>query len=148
MTERTFLQFRVADSVYGIPVTGVVEIIRIVGFQPIPNPAPDLLGMINVRGRIIPVFDLCRSLGIGERPLSLRMYVVIADVAGEALGVVVDDVLDVVAVPADQYQVSRALGGGDSFAAGVARLGSDLLTVLNLAPLLDRAPVEASQQEP
>lgn len=148
MTERTFLQFRVADSVYGIPVTGVIEIIRIVAFQPIPNPTPDLLGMINLRGRIIPVFDLCRTLGLEDRPLSLRMYIVLADVAGEALGVVVDDVLDVVAVPADQYQVSRALGGVDSFTAGVARVASDLLTVLNLAPLLDRAPVEVSQQEP
>ena len=148
MTERTFLQFRVADSVYGIPVTGVIEIIRMVAFQPIPNPAPDLLGMINLRGRVIPVFDLSRTLGAGERPLSLRMYIVIADIAGEAIGVVVDDVLDVVAVPADQYQVSRAIGGGDSFTAGVARVDSDLLTVLNLAPLLDRTPVEASQQEP
>jgi purine-binding chemotaxis protein CheW len=148
MSDRTFLQFRVANSIYGVPVTSVIEIIRIVAFQPIPNPAPDLLGMVNVRGRVIPVFDLCRTLGVGDRPLSLRMYIVIADVEGEALGVVVDDVQDVVSVPAEQYQISRAIGGGDSFTAGVARVASDLLTVLNLAPLLDRAPVEASQQEP
>ena len=148
MSERTFLQFRVAGSVYGLPVACVVEIIRIVECQPVPNPAPDLIGMINLRGRVIPVYDLGRSLGLGERPMSLRMYVIIAEVEGEALGVLVDDVVDVVTVADAEFQVSRVLAGADSFAAGVARVGPDLLTVLNLGPLIDRAYVAPSGDEP
>lgn len=148
MSARTFLKFRSGPSVYGLPVTSVVEIIRVVAFAPVPDPAPDLLGMINLRGRVIPVFDLARSLQLGERPLSLRMYVVVADVEGEAVGVVVDDVLDVVSVPEDGFHVSRALAGGTTFTAGVARLGTEMLTILNLSPLLDRAPTGAPVHEP
>jgi purine-binding chemotaxis protein CheW len=148
MRERTFLQFRAGASAYGLPVTSVVEIIRVVAFAPVPDPSPDLLGMINLRGRVIPVFDLARSLGDGERALTLRMYVVIAEVGGEAVGVLVDDVLDVVTVPDDGYQVSRTLAGGSAFTAGVARVGAGMLTILNLSPLLDRAPAGAPAPEP
>lgn len=146
MSERTFLQFRAGPSVYGLAVTNVVEIIRVVAFTPVPDPAPDLLGMINLRGRIIPVFDLCRSLQTAVRPLSLRMYIVIADVDGDAVGVVVDDVLEVVTVTDDEFHGSRAMGGSN-FTAGVARVGGEMLTILNLAPLLDRAPVEGRAHE-
>lgn len=148
MSERTFVQFRVGSTAYGLPVTQVVEIIRVVGLSPVPNPAPDLLGMVNLRGRIIPVFDLHRTLELGERPLSLRMYIVIADVEDEAVGIVVDDVLDVVAVPAEHFKVSRALAGNESYTNGVARVGAELMTVLSLAPLLDRAPSAQSASEP
>src|SRR5262249_16176326 len=134
-------------SVYGLPVANVVEIIRVVAFSPVPDPTPDLLGMINLRGRIIPVFDLCQSLQIGTRPLSLRMYIVIADVEDEAVGVVVDDVLEVVTVSDDQFQSSRAIGAS-TFTAGFARVGAEMLTVLNLGPLLDRTPVDAGPNEP
>jgi purine-binding chemotaxis protein CheW len=148
MAERTFVQFQAGQSVYGLPVTSVIEIIRLVALSPVPDPTPDLLGMINLRGRVIPVFDLCRSLQGEQRPLSLRMYIVIADVGGEALGVVVDDVLDVVTIQDDQFQVSRALGGSNAFAAGIARIGAEMLTILNFSPLLDRVPSDVGGAEP
>lgn len=140
MVERTFLQFRAGNSTFGLPVTSVIEIIRVVALTPVPDPAPDLLGVVNLRGRVIPVFDLCRTLALGDRPLTLRMYIVIAEAGPEALGLLVDDVIDVTTVPVDNFQVSRALAGADSFTAGVARVGSDMLTILNLGPLLDRTP--------
>jgi purine-binding chemotaxis protein CheW len=143
MSEKTFLQFRAGPAVYGLPVTEVIEIIRIVAISPVPSQHPDLVGMINLRGRVIPVFDLYLALAGQSRPLSLRMYIIIADVAGEAVGVLVDDVLDVITVPSEQFQVSRALSGGASYTSGVARSNTQLLTILNLVPFLDRAPAVA-----
>jgi chemotaxis signal transduction protein len=66
------------------------------------------------------------------------MYIVITGVENETLGILVDDVLDVVTVPSEQYQVSRAVAGPASYTAGVARSGDSLLTVLDLRPFLDR----------
>jgi purine-binding chemotaxis protein CheW len=139
------LQFRSGTSVYGLPVTDVIEIIRIVALSSVPSPLADLVGMINLRGRVIPVFDLCRALGHGERPINLRMYIIIIDVGGEAIGIVVDDVLDVITIPEDQFQISRALAAAESFTAGVARAGVNLLTILNPAPFVQRA-IAAGQQ--
>jgi purine-binding chemotaxis protein CheW len=136
MSERTFLQFQVGPSAFGLPVSRVVEIIRVVAFAPVPSASPNLLGMVNVRGRVIPVFDLCRALGLGERPLTLRMYIVITEAAGEAFGVLVDDVNDVVTFDDDSFQASRALAGAGSYAAATARKGDLLLTILDLAPLV------------
>jgi purine-binding chemotaxis protein CheW len=148
MSERTFLQFRVGPTAFGVGVTSVVEIIRIVALAPVPDAARDLLGVINLRGRVVPVFDLCRSLDLGVRPLSLKMYIVIVEVGGETIGVVVDDVLDVTSVPDDQVRASRAVGGGRTFAAAVARVDDEMVTLLNLEPLLDRMPTAEFAPEP
>ncbi len=144
MSDRTLLQFRAGSSVFGLPVASVVEIIRIVAPSPVPDPAPDLVGVINLRGRIVPVFDLCRSLQLGERPLSLRMYIVIADVDGEHIGIIVDDVLDVATIPDAQFQVSRAMAATKTFASGVARINDEMVTVLSLLPLVERARESAA----
>jgi purine-binding chemotaxis protein CheW len=133
--------------VFGLPVTNVVEILRLAALSQVPNAAPDLLGLLNLRGRVIPVFDLGRSLGLGSRPLALRMYIIIAEVGDEALGIVVDDVLDVVTVPPEDFQLSRVLVTPNSFTAGVARIGAEMLTVLDLEPLLDRTPQDATVPE-
>ena len=140
MRDRTFLQFRSGPETYGLPAERVVQIIRIVAVTPVPNSAPELLGLVNLRGQVLPVFDLNRALHGVDRPISLRMYVVITEVDGEPLGIVVDDVLDVVTVPDEQFQSSRALSADAPFSAGVARIGALILTVLNLSPLFVGRP--------
>lgn len=146
MLDRTFLQFRSGTGTYGLPAERVIQIIRIVALAPVPNAAPELLGLVNLRGRVIPVFDLNRALNGAERPISLRMYVIVTEVEGEPLGIVVDDVLDVVTVSANHFQSSRALSADAPFSEGVARIGSQILTVLNLAPLIDGHPRPAVNQ--
>jgi purine-binding chemotaxis protein CheW len=141
MSERTFLKFSAGPATFGLHAADVIETVRVVAIAPVPSAAQDLLGVINVRGRVIPVFDLCRTLGLVDRPINLRMYIVIASVGGEFLGILVDDVLDVVTVSAEEFQVSRAVIGPDSYTSGVVRVGDTLLTVLDLEPFLDRASV-------
>lgn len=140
MNDRTFLHFRSGSETYGLPASRVIRIIRIVAFTPVPNAAPELLGLVNLRGRVLPVFDLNRALHGDERPISLRMYIVITEVDDDAIGIVVDDVLDVVTVPEQQFQSSRALSADAPFSEGVARVGAQIFTVLNLSPLIDGRP--------
>lgn len=147
MSERTFLQFRAGSSTFGVAVTSVVEIVRVVAPTPVPDAPPDLLGVVDLRGRVVPVFDLCKSLKIANRPISLRMYIIIVAVERETIGILVDDVLDVATVAEDGYQDSRALTYGNSFTAGIARVGLEMVTVLNFAPLLDRTPTGAIASE-
>jgi chemotaxis signal transduction protein len=145
MSERAFLKFRVGPAVFGLPVAEVAEVVPIVAFAPATHPSPDLLGLIDLRGRILPVFDLCRTLDLGERPLTLRMRIVVAEDAGEAIGLLADEVLDVVTVPAASV---RAATAADPFAAGEVRAGGELWTVPSLRPFLDRAPAARRTHHP
>jgi purine-binding chemotaxis protein CheW len=148
MSDTTFLKFRLGRASFGLPVAQVEETIRVVALAPVPARVQGLLGIANVRGRVIPVFDLCETLGQPRRALSLRMYIVIASLGAAPVGLLVDDVLDVVSVPEGQYQLGGALGGGDSYTAGVARVGEEMLTVLSLAPLLVPAAAGRAAAEP
>lgn len=147
MRELTFLQFRAGGSTFGVAVASVVEIVRVVAPTPVPDAPPDLLGVIDMRGRVVPVFDLCLSLRIATRPISLRMYIIVVEVESETLGILVDDVLDVATVGAHGFQDSKALTYGTSFTFGIARVGAEMVTILNFAPLLDRTPSGAIASE-
>jgi purine-binding chemotaxis protein CheW len=143
MSNTTFLKFSLGEAAFGLPVAQVEETIRVVALTSVPSQVPGLLGVVDVRGRVIPVFDLVETLGQARRPLSLRMYIVIASLGADAVGLLVDDVLDVIDVPGGQFQLEGALGGGESYIAGVARVGDDMLTILSLAPLV--GPAAASR---
>jgi purine-binding chemotaxis protein CheW len=138
MAEHTYVQFRVRDTIFALPVEQVAEIIRVVAITPVPSPHPEVLGTINLRGSAVPVIDLGLALGLGGGRVSLRMLVVIARVEGETIGVLADDVLDVVPVDASQVRTSRAFAGDGTFAAAVVATGGDVVTVVELIPLLDR----------
>ena len=138
MTEHTFVQFRVRDTVFGLPVEQVAEIIRVVAITPVPSPHPEVLGTINLRGAAVPILDLGVALGLGGSAVSLRMFVVIAEVEGETIGVLADDVEDVVAIDDSRVRESRAYNGEGTFAAAVATTHEGVFTVVELIPLLDR----------
>lgn len=101
-----YLAFSLAGEMYGIPLLGVKEIIEYGGVTPIPTMPAFIRGVINLRGRVVPVMDL--SARFGEQPTAIgeRTCIVILEQANEGraqdMGVVVDSVNAVIDVnPAD-----------------------------------------------
>jgi purine-binding chemotaxis protein CheW len=119
------LVVEMSGSRYGLPAAGVREVFRAVAPVPLPG-APALVeGVINVRGSVVPVFDLRRKLGIPAKPLELDDHMVIAcardcDVAvrvDRALGLAtltqedVEDVRAPAAVPAGVRRIAKLPDG-------------------------------------
>jgi len=133
---RQLVVFTLGSEEYGVPITSVQEIIRYTAPRPIPGSPSHVEGVINLRGRIIPVVDLKARFGsFAERRDEAK--IVIVDLAETTVGIIVDDVTEVLSVQADQTEPPPpgAAGADVDYIEAVAKLEGRLLVMLDLARL-------------
>ncbi|MGR3317869.1 MAG: flagellar protein FlaG [Candidatus Anammoxibacter sp.] len=104
-----FLTFVLDDEEYGIEILKVREIIGMMAVTPVPQSSPRLKGIINLRGQIIPVFDLRLIFGMVERDHDSETCIIIVDVSGNLVGVIVDTVSEVMSVKGDEVEAGSDL---------------------------------------
>jgi purine-binding chemotaxis protein CheW len=139
-----YLTFTLAGETYGIPVLAVREIIRLCPITPVANMPPHVRGVINLRGRVIPLIDLRVRFGLPATADHDRTCIIVGQVAGggtvtAATGVrpyaVVVDGVDEVAVVAAADIVPPPDFGGDvdtRFLSGLARRDAGVTTLIDL----------------
>lgn len=143
-----FLSFRLGDEGYCIPVLKVQEIVRMMDITRVPRVPDFVLGVINLRGRIIPVLDLRIRLGIIQREFTERSCIVVILPRGTrdavSIGMVVDDVSDVLNIQESQMESSRSLGSfrGDDLVLGMAKIGRKVLILLEVDRLLHGGEID------
>lgn len=139
-----FLTFSLGSESCGIRVLAVQEIIRLPAVTPVPQLPDCWRGLINLRGRIIPVLDLRRRFGLpaSDRTDDSRIMVVL--VRQRMVGLIVDEVVEVLRVSKAAIEPPPSVGSsaGAEFTQGVGRIEDRLLIVLDLNRLL--LPAEES----
>ena len=139
--ERQTVVFVLANEHYGVDVSVVLEIIRMVDVTPMPA-APDFVkGMINLRGRVIPVVDLRERFGFPAGAPDKDSRILVVEVAGEDIGIIVDAVSEVIRIPADSIEPAAFAAAGDraTFVEGIANTDGKLIILLDLAAALARS---------
>lgn len=135
------LTSRLGEEEYGIDILAVQEIRRFEQPTRIANAASHLLGIMNLRGVIVPIIDLRLRMGLPAEN-GVNTVTVVVNVAGRTLGLVVDGVSDVVALTREQVQPRPGLGGqvDVNHIVGLATLesadGPRMLMLMDLAALL------------
>ena len=125
--------FSLAREEYALPITRVQEIIRYMEPRSVASSSPWIRGVINLRGRIVPVCDLAMRLGLSHQH-SDSAKIAVVETRGGTAGVVVDSVEEVLTVSTDQIE---AVGSADSdYVDGVAKLDQRLPILLNPDGLL------------
>lgn len=132
--ERQLVVFELASEIYGIDIKTVREIIRMQKITYVPDAPPYVEGMINLRGRVIPVVDLRRRFGLMVADASPEMRILVVDIAGEDIGVIVDAVTEVKRIAGTSVQRDALLATTDqaNYLEGIAKLGDQLLILLDL----------------
>jgi purine-binding chemotaxis protein CheW len=128
--------FALGDEEYGLPITQVQEIIRFSEPRTIPNPHASIRGVINLRGRIIPVCDLKLQLnvGFGEVADESSKIVIVESQSGSA-GLIVDGVNEVMTVTEDQLEPEA--GSQDGYLNGIAKVDERLIVLLDAPGLIE-----------
>lgn len=148
--ERQLVVFELAGETYGVDIHTVREIIRMQKITFVPD-APDCVeGVINLRGRVIPVVDLRKRFRMPEHERGADVRILVVDIEGEDIGVIVDAVTEVKRIPAEAIQADASIATTEDsyYIEGIARLEESLLILLSLPKALrtqSSAAFEAAQ---
>lgn len=96
------VSFRLDHKLYALPLEAVMQIIAMVTITPLPQMDGAVEGLINVRGATVPVINLRRHLGLPPQPFELHTPIVLAQVHGRTVGLIVDEVVDVLTLSVAQ----------------------------------------------
>jgi len=141
-TQAELLGFMLADEEYALDVLEVREIIRLQPITAVPRSADWILGIVTLRGVIVPIFDLRRRLGLPPGEAGPETRIVVAARGGEPAGLVVDRITQVLRVPHDRVEPPpHTIAAAEAeYLRGVARLEDRLVILLNLARVLETGP--------
>lgn len=130
--------FSLADEEYGVAITQIQEIIRQPDITRIPGMPDFIEGVINLRGKIIPVIDLRNRFGLEQKVETDKTRVVVADAGGQTIGLVVDSVSEVVNLPKDQVDpIPPTIASIDAeYLSGVGKMDKRIVILLDLNKLL------------
>ena len=150
--ETQYLAFQVAEEEYGIGILRVREILEYDAVTRVPKTPPSIRGVINLRGRVVPVVDLAVKLGWPESPITKRTCIVVVevDLSGEptVMGLLTDAVSQVVDLPAGEIEPPPAFGAGVRVEClvGMGRAGSKFVLLLDIDKLLSTNELTVATQ--
>ena len=136
--EEQLVAFRLAGETYGIPIMLVHEIIRPCEITRIPRSPEYVRGVVNLRGKIVPVIDLRRRLALPDAVETGSTRIVVVEVEQGIVGMIVDGVSQVIRLPAAQIEPPSDLVADveTELVIGVGKLGDDLVILLDIPKTL------------
>jgi len=131
------VSFRVGREEFGLDILRVQEIIRVQQLTRVPNSPGFVEGVINLRGKVIPVISLRRIFGWDGAEHDKQTRIVVIDVSGTVVGFLVDSVSEVLRVPAGTVEPPPRLGEVKrEYVSGVGKLENRLLILLDVDRLM------------
>jgi Chemotaxis signal transduction protein len=144
--ELQLVSFNLGSEEFGVEIAMVQEIVRMPEITRVPRCAAFVEGVVNLRGKIIPVLDLRKRFGLGMREATKSTRIVIVTVGGKTLGMIVDAVSEVLRISADSVEATPEMMTSrvdNAFLKGIAKLEGRLLILLDLDLILSQEEVLA-----
>ncbi|MDC7745228.1 chemotaxis protein CheW [Rhizobium binxianense] len=128
------IAFHLGDQQFCIRTTSIREIRGWAAATPLPHAPPYVLGVMNLRGSVIPVIDLAAKLGVLGAVSTERSAIVVAEIGNSIIGLVVDRVSDILSISGDRVQPVPDLGTSfdPAFSYGIIPLEQGMVCFLNL----------------
>ncbi len=138
LTEIQLVVFDLASENYGVDIDDVREIIRMQNITKVPGAHTFVEGVINLRGRVVPVVDLRKRLSLDAGSQTQASRIVVVDINGQDVGVIVDAVTEVSRIDTASIEPpSSMITSSDSdYLRGIAKLEDRMIILLDLARVL------------
>ncbi|MGY6277060.1 chemotaxis protein CheW [Methylomonas sp. MgM2] len=144
---QTILIFELDGTRFGLDAKQVLESVRLPELTSIDEAPPWVIGMFNLRGRIVPVTDLCLRFGHAARSLSLDDQVIVLSKDDLTMGLLVGEVLDVIELSPDAIEppprFEQIRHGLDRLASGIASIADELVTLIDVSKLMKQSRLPA-----
>ncbi len=135
------VSFKLGDEEFGVDILQVQEIIRMQNITRVPNAPHFVEGVINLRGKVIPIIDLRKRFDLGTHEADKNTRIVVVKINDIVVGLVVDEVSEVLRIPADTVEPPPPIIAGieSDYIKGVGKLdGGRLLILLDLNKILTK----------
>lgn len=132
-----YLTFKLADEEYGVEILKVREINGVMDITAVPQMPPYMKGVINLRGKVIPVTDLRLKFGLNEIEHTEQTCIIVVNVGREA-GIIVDTVCEVLDIGGTDIEPPPSMGGSvdTSFILGMGKVGEAVKILLDIDKVL------------
>ena len=143
-TSLEIIAFYLGSEQFCVETLAIREIRGWAPCTPLPHAPRDVLGVMNLRGSVIPIIDLAARLGMPAAQPTERSAIVVAEVHGKVVGLVVERVSDILSVSPDDIQPVPVVSAefDANYAEGIIPLPSGMVCFLNLSRLLTKNPAE------
>jgi len=143
------VSFNLGSEEFGIDILKVQEINRMVEITKVPQAPHYVEGVINLRGKVIPVIDLRTKFGLKTKDRDKNSRIVVCDVKGEIVGMVVDSVSEVLRIPSSTVEPPPAIATGvdQHYISGVVKLEGRLLLFLDISRIATDVHLEIEKAE-
>jgi purine-binding chemotaxis protein CheW len=129
--------FKIGDQEYGVKISDVQEIVRMLPIVPAPNVPPCVVGVINLRGKVIPVYDLRERFGLEDFPAPRQPRIMVLSISKRLVGIKVDAASEVLTLSQEEIEPPpEELGGIEEGIAGIAKVNNRLIILLDLGKIL------------
>lgn len=131
--------FNLTDQTFGVDIISVQEIIKKVPITPVPRTQEFVKGVINLRGKIIPVLDLYQRLGLDHPADNSDWRIIILELKDTIVGILVDGVSEVLSLNSENIEIGNelAMGVDSKYIKGIGKWKESLIIILDLEIVLD-----------
>mgnify|MGYP001249098999 FL=1 len=132
------LTFLLGKQEYGIQILDAREVVGMMHIDPVPQTPAFMKGVINLRGKIIPVIDLREKFQMEKRESSKETCIVVVDIKGKMTGTIVDCLSGVVTIEKEDFEDAPEMGSNirTDFIIGMAKLENRVIIVLDMERIL------------
>lgn len=138
--ENQYVVFRLGRETYGLEISVILEIITMQTITEVPGTEGYIEGVINLRGRVIPVFNLHKKFELAKGEITRSTRIVVVEVEGHNIGMLVDGVSEVVKITLNMVEHPSSIFSDidKEYLAGVAKLEDKLVILLDLVKVLHK----------
>jgi purine-binding chemotaxis protein CheW len=132
--------FRIGNETYGVRIGAVREIVRVPEITAVPSARDLIEGVINLRGKIIPVMDLRKRFGQTDLQPDKKNRILVVELGSKLVGLIVNAASEVLKIPPSEIAAPATLfaEGESAYVTGVGKLKGRLIILLDIAKLLQR----------
>ncbi|RPI51974.1 MAG: purine-binding chemotaxis protein CheW [Deltaproteobacteria bacterium] len=139
-----YVIFSINEQTYGIEILKIKEVVSYRKITPLPNMRGLIKGIINLRGVVLPVFDLREKFNLSETNYTPFHTIIVMEILGRVMGVIVDDISDVVVILPEEVQSTSNLPPGmkTEYMKGIGEKENRLIVLLDIDRLLSPEELE------
>jgi purine-binding chemotaxis protein CheW len=148
MAYQQYVVFGLGSEKYGVPVDQIESIERLLPITRVPRTLPFIKGVVNLRGVVVPVIDVRERFHFPTVDATMETRILVVKVDGVTAGLIVSSVHDVVTIDVESIEPPPAMVGGiqAEYLNGIARVGDELLVLVNLNRILSDAESRQLQE--